>query len=216
MISLILLGLACETADTGDTGDTDDTAVDTGDSAVPSACDCTDPTNLNFSADTVGGFDDWSGNAVVWAIDESAGQVLVVALAYDLGVGTIERSPDCAEPDSLVGGWVAAVPPSGEGDVAAWPLLGAAITNAAGVRSLSHNMGALLLEGQLQTSTPTAVYVATGGGVTLSRGEGGDRLLGALSFGATATAVGGDATVVCDSAPRVAAMDLQFSSGGGE
>ncbi len=208
---LLTLWLAgCATVE--DTGETGDTA----DSGIPDACECRDPTTEPFAPALVGGFDDWLGNAVAWAVDPDAGVVLVVAMAYERGVATQELDIDCADPDALVGNWVAVVPPSAEADVASHPLLGAAITSAAGARSLGVPLGALLVRGDVGTATPTRIEVATDGGVSLVRGEGQDRVLGALSFAAVADEVGGDATVDCGAASRLAALDLVYASSGDE
>lgn len=186
-------------------------------SARASACDCVDPTDLAFSPTEVGGFDNWSSEAVVWAVDAAAGRILVVATAYDLGVATIERAPACEDPDALVGAWVTETPRSAESDVARYPLLGLAVTTAGGVRSLPADFGALLLEGDVNGTTPDRIRVATTGGVTLQRNDGStDRLLGALTFSATADAVGGDATVDCEDSVRLAGLDLTFPATGNE
>lgn len=196
--------------------------TDTADSDVPhetgvlTACECGDPSPLPFTYTDTGGFDDWSGNAVAWAVDEPHRQVLVIAMAYELGTSQISLTAACEDPDALVGSWVATVPPSARGDVTRYPLLGAAVTSAAGVRSLPVPLGALLLTGDLSQTTPDTVRVLTAGGLSLERGDGADRVLGALTFGATADAVGGDATVTCDDAVRVAALEIPFSSGGSE
>lgn len=204
---MLLLLLACDAGAIK----LDDTA------ARASACDCGDPTTLPFAPTVVGGFDDWSGDAVVWAIDPAAGRILVVAMAYDLGVATIDRAPTCEDPDALVGAWVADTPRSAESDVARYPLLGLAVTTAGGVRSLPHDLGALLLEGDVTGTTPERIRVATTGGVTLQRNDGGvDQLLGALTFSATADAVGGDATVDCTDSVRIAGLDLAFPAIGSE
>ena len=187
------------------------------DSAGPtSACDCGDADNLDFTVREAGGFDDWTGAALAWAVDDSAGHVLVVAMDYESGVPRIDLEPACEDPDALVGSWVAAVPPSQAAAAERYPLLGAALTTDAGIRSLSANLGALLLSGDLQSTTPDTLRVATLGTVTLLRGEGQDGLQGALEFGARADAVGGDAEVDCDGAVRLAALDLEWASTGGD
>ncbi len=208
---VLTLLTACLTAPT-DTADSD-VPHDTG---LFTACDCGDSSTLPFTFTATGGFDDWSGNAVAWAVDEPHGQVLVIAMAYELGTSQISLKAGCDDPDALVGSWVATVPAAARGDVTQYPLLGAAVTSAAGVRSLPVPLGALLLTGDLSGTTPDSVRVLTAGGLSLERGEGADRVLGALTFGATADAVGGDATVTCDDAVRVAALEIPFSSGGSE
>lgn len=199
---MILLLLACGSPPT--------------DTAVVTACDCSDPVTVSFSPETTGGFDDWAGDAVAWAVDPAAGLVVVVATTYELGTGQIDLAASCEDPDALVGSWYTTVPDSAADDVTAWPLLGAAVTNAAGVRSLSEPLGALLLVGDVTQATPDEVWVVTDGGMSLQRNDGGDRLLGGLSFAGRADAVGGDATVDCELAPRVAALDLEFPSTGHE
>jgi hypothetical protein len=73
------------------------------------------------------------------------------------------------------------------------------------------------LKGDVFSTQAEAIYVATEGGLSLIRGEGGqDRLLGALTFAATATAVGGDAVVDCPPAIRLAGLDLGVTVSGGE
>lgn len=190
--------------------------VDTGEPPEPTACDCEDPAALPFSVSEAGGFDDWSGAAVAWAVDESAGRALVVAMEYETGVGQIRMAPTCEDPDALVGSWIAAVPDSAADIAARFPMLASALTTAAGVRSLTEDLGALLLEGDLDASSADRVHVATDGDVTLLRREGGDTLQGALVFGARADAVGGDAEAACDETVRVGALDLDWSSGGVE
>lgn len=189
----------------------DDTA------ARASACACSEATTLAFDPTVVGGFDDWSGEAVVWAIDPAAGRILVVAMAYDLGVATIDRAPACEAPDALVDAWVADTPRSAESDVARYPLLGLAVTTAGGVRSLPHDLGAILLEGDVTGTTADHIRVGTTGGVTLQRNEGGtDQLLGALTFSATADTMGGDTSVDCAESVRIAGLDLAFPAIGSE
>lgn len=183
----------------------------------PTTCECTDPDPVTFQATAVGGFDDWGGAALVYAVDEAAGRVLVVAMNYETGVGQIAMEPACDEADALVGQWVVDVPDTAWEDVARWPLLGAALTTDAGVRSISQEVGAILLEGDLAASVPDRVHVSTGGNVTLLRGDGGgDTLQGALEFAALADGLPGHAEAACGRALRLGALDLTFASNGPE
>jgi hypothetical protein len=182
----------------------------------PTACECPDPESLAFTVSDAGGFDDWGGAALAWAVDEAAGRALVVGMRYETGVGQIEREPTCEDPDALVGSWVVGVPESAQDAAARFPLLAGALTTAAGVRSLSEDVGALLLEGGLDSPTPTRIRVATGGTVTLLRGDGGDALQGALAFSADADRVGGNAEAACDDPVRIGALDLDVGATGSE
>lgn len=184
---------------------------------APTACECVDPDPITFTATATGGFDDWGGAALVYAVDEQAGRVLVVAMNYETGVGQIPMEPVCESPDTLVNEWVVGIPDGAFEDVARWPLLGAALTTDAGVRSLSQDVGALLLEGDLASATPDRIHVSTDGNVTLLRGDGGgDTLQGALTFAALADGVPGHAEPACGRALRLGALDLSWASLGPE
>ncbi len=211
---VMLLLFAC-TPDPIDTADSADTA-DSGDTAEPGACDCDAEGNVILSVTESGGFDDWSGAALAWAVDETNGRLMVAAMEYELGVGTIDIVPACDDPDLLAGSWIVDVPPSQRDAAERYPLLAAALTTAAGVRSLTEDVGVVFLEGDLQSSTPDRAFIATGGEATLLRQEGYDELQGAFAFTAAITAPGGDATDACDEGFRLAAIDLDFESGGSE
>lgn len=198
-----------DTADTHDSGDTADTAE-------PGACDCDAEGNVVMSVTASGGFDDWAGAAMAWAVDESNGRLMVAAMEYELGVGTIDIVPTCDNPDLLAGSWIVDVPESQRDAVQDYPLLGAALTTAAGVRSLTADVGVVVLEGDLQSTTADRAFIATGGEATLLRKEGYDELQGAFAFTAAITAPGGDAIDACDEGFRLAAIDLDFESGGSE
>ncbi|MDP2308313.1 MAG: hypothetical protein Q8P18_20000 [Pseudomonadota bacterium] len=182
----------------------------------PTACECEDPIALPFTVSESGGFDDWGGAAVAWAVDEAAGRALVIAVRYPTGISQIPMEVTCDDPDALVGSWVAGVPPSAADAASRYPLLAGALTTAAGVRSLSEEVGALLLEGSLASATPDRILVSTGGNLTLLRRDGGDTLQGAVEFGAEADVVGGSAVDACDRAVRIGALDLDVGSSGSE
>lgn len=202
LLPLLLIGCVPETDDSGK------------DSTSPDACACEPAQTIELPGANAGGYDDWAGTAVTWAVDPTHGRALVVAAAFTLPVSQVEIAPDCTGADALAGDWHAAVPDSATSDVARWPLLGTILTDAAGAHSLTAHGGALLVEGDLATTTPDRVLVATGGTVTLTRGEGEDSLQGALDFAAVAT--GGHATDQCGDAVTVAGIDLSWVGGGTE
>ncbi|MFZ5480092.1 MAG: hypothetical protein ACOZNI_25225 [Myxococcota bacterium] len=173
-------------------------AVD--DTAPPTPCAC-EPEARTLEVDDSGGFDDWAGAALGWAVDEDAGRALVVAARFALPASQIRVEPGCDDGD----GWVAGVPPSAEEAVATWPLLAAALTDEPGIHGMDAESGAVLVEGDLASSTPDRLWRATGGGATLIRGEGVDSLMGALEF-----------TGDCDAPVEITGIDLQWPSGGSD
>ena len=113
--------------------------------------------------------------------------------------------------------WYPAIPDSAAEAAARYPLLGATLTTAAGVRSLPEDLGALLVVGDLASPVPEQLYVLTGGTATLLRGDDpGDTLQGALIFAATSSAIGGEASVACDDALRLPALDFSWPGGGSD
>lgn len=187
---------------------------DNPDTAEPSACGCGGVEDLALQVTRSGGFDDWSGAAMAWAVDAVNGRVLVAAMEYELGHAQIDIAPFCQDPSALSESWYPAVPDTATEAAEDYPLLAAALTTAVGVRSLSDDVGVLLLEGDVTSATPDRVWVATGGEASLLRGEGGNGLQGAFIFAAQATEVGGPAEVACDEAVRVPGIDIAFDSYG--
>ncbi len=211
MIAILVSLLAC------DAGPADSDPVDSADTGTtPSACDCEVRDDLPFTVTEDGGFDDWGGAAMGWAVDGVQGRVLVVGMRYTLGVSVIPLTLGCDDPDALAASWVPGVPTSAADAAARYPLLAAALTTAPGVHSLADEVGALLLEGNLEAGTIDRAWVSTGGSVSLRRGEGSDQLQGAVEFAARVTEVGEGAQVACDSAVRVAAFSLDWPSSGDE
>jgi hypothetical protein len=189
---------------------TDDTAT------APSACECEPDTRAGLTPVVAGGFDDWSGTAVAWAVDVSAGRALVVAAAFELPAYQVEIVPACDGADDVAGDWAVAVPPSASDDVATYPLLGTIMTDAAGAHSLVAKHGALLVEGDLASTTPDRVLVATGGTLTMLRGDGGNRIQGALDFAAVEDPTQAHADDDCDGALTLTGIDIDFTGSGSE
>jgi hypothetical protein len=89
-------------------------------------------------------------------------------------------------------------------DAAAYPIVTTALTDTAGIRTMSANITAILLEGDPQQATPDHIYVARAGSVTLFREDGYyNTLEGKLSF-TEVTDLGSGAAV----APSAAKIDL--------
>lgn len=207
--------LAACTGSGDDTTGQDDTAKDS--PPAQTACECEHPTDAPLTISDQGGFDDWSGAALGWAVDGPASRVLVVAMRYQTGVSTINMEGACEDPSALGDSWYPGIPESAAGAAAQYPLLGAALLTAAGVRSLTEDLGALLVIGDLSSTTPDQIYVLSGGTVTLLRSDApGDTLQGALIFSAQAEQIGGEATVGCDQAIRLPALDFSWPSGGSD
>lgn len=177
----------------------------------PTACDCAPTAHETFTVSEAGGFDDWSGAALVWAVDEAAGRALVVATEYPLGQPTYDVAPVCDDPAGLAASWVPVVPEGSADAVERHPVLAEVLTTPAGVRSLTEDVGVLLVEG---TSTVERVWVGTGGEATLLRGDGGDGLQGAFDFAASGDALDGEIVEDCLTAFRVPALDLSWGSSG--
>lgn len=207
MLPLLLAALAC-TPDEEDSGNGGDSGA--------SPCLCEDPDALAFSTTLAGGYDDWGGTAVFWGVDADAGRAIVVAARFELPAYEVPVYPVCGAAEETASNWTAAVPPSASGAAATYPLLATILTDALGIRSLGQDVGALMVEGDLQSSTPTRLFVATGGGGSVVRGEDGSRYQGALEFAAEADAVGGDIVDACDPAVRVSRLDFGASSLGGD
>jgi hypothetical protein len=180
-----------------------------------SACECVTAEVATFAGTATGGYDDWSGTAVGWGVDEAAGRAIVVAMAFELPAATIDGSPDCELADEMARRWTVAVPESAADAASRYPLLGSILTDSVGVRSLPAS-GALLAEGDLSSEVPERLYVATAGSVTLTRGEESDRIAGALDFAATTPVPGGRATEDCDASITISRIDLSFAGTGSE
>jgi hypothetical protein len=109
---------------------------------------------------------------------------LVVALKYDLPLYTGTFMP-AADAGASAAAYRVTAPVSPLADVAAsYPLVTAALTDAAGLLTMmTNNVTAVLLEGDLGQVTPQRVYVAHAGMVTITREEEPiDILEGAFSF----------------------------------
>lgn len=211
---MLTLFLACG-PDPADTGGPQETGQQDS-SPPPSACDCAVRDDVPFVVSEMGGFDDWSGAAMAWAVDATHDRVLVAGMRYPLGTSSIPLDLSCENPDALAASWVQGVPSSATDATRRYPLLASALTTAPGVRSLSDELGALLLEGDLAEVLPTRVRVSTGGQVTLLRLEAQDQLQGAFEFAAEGDVVGDGADVGCGESIRVAGLALAWLSSGTE
>jgi hypothetical protein len=124
------------------------------------------------------------GCALGVAVDETAELVLVVALKYDLPLYTGTFMP-AADAGASAAAYRVSAPVSPLADAAAsYPLVTAALTDAAGLLTMMTNsVTAVLLEGDLGQATPQRIYVAHAGMVTITREEKPiDILEGAFSF----------------------------------
>lgn len=140
---------------------------------------------FSLDAAATGGFDDWGspGAAFGYAVDETNGYLLVVGLKFSLPAYQVTFTEFGAATDYLVSD-----PPTPlEDDVVAYPLLGDAMLNTAGIRTMTLNatgVSAVLLKGAADgEGPPEALYIADEGQLMLTRGDGpGDTLEGALRF----------------------------------
>lgn len=143
-----------------------------------------EPTQLSISA--TGGFDDFSspGAAFGYAVDEAQGMILIAALRFDLPLHSKEYALDLNVNEALTGFEVGPVPEVLVDDVAAWPMLAAAITDTAGIRTMAEDAMLILLQGDLTKTAPERIWLASGGGtITLYREDGPkDILEGSASF----------------------------------
>jgi hypothetical protein len=151
------------------------------------------------------GFDDFGspGAALAVAVDESAGLALVVALKFQLPfyMGSFQHG---AAADAASGYRVTAAVAPLVDEAATYPLVTAALTDTAGVRTMPVTVSAVLLEGDVERAPPQHIYVAHAGTVSLTREDGPyDILEGELSF-TEVTALGAGATV----APGGRTIDL--------
>ncbi|HEX6273061.1 MAG TPA: hypothetical protein VFZ53_08475 [Polyangiaceae bacterium] len=151
------------------------------------------------------GFDDFGspGAALAVAVDASSGFALVVALKFQLPFyrGAFQHGPAL---EAASGYRVAAAVTPLADEVATYPLVTAALTDTAGVRTMPVMVAAVLLEGDLEGATPQRIYVAHAGTVSLTREDGPyDILEGELSF-TEVTNLGAGATV----APSGATIEL--------
>ena len=187
-----------------------DSATDT---AVTDPCDCERPDVRTFAPTAQGGFDDWSGTALGWAVDDDHDRVLVVGLRFLLPASQVVFAPECADPDAIWDSWFVDVPPSCQQAVQDWPLLATGLMTAAGIHGLPAESAAVLIEGDPTQATPDRIWVATDGDGTLLRGEGYDAFQGAFTFVASTTG-DGDVVATCDEGFRLGGIDLSWVSDG--
>lgn len=161
--------------------------------------------DLTLTISSSFGFDDFGspGAALAVAVDESSGFALLVALKFQLPYYTGTFQHGAAE--EAASGYRVTAPVAPLVDEAAmYPLVTAALTDTAGVRTMPVTVTAVLLEGDFSLSTPEHIYVAHSGTVTLTREDGPyDILEGALSF-TEVTDLGSGATI----APNAGTIDL--------
>jgi hypothetical protein len=165
-----------------------------------------DGRDLTLTASTTFGFDDFAspGASLGVAVDESSGFVFVTALKFQLPYYTGSFVPSANAIASAAAYRVAPPVAPLVDDAAAYPLVTTAITDTAGVRTMSDDITAILLEGDPRQATPDHIYVARSGSVTLFREDGYyNTLEGKLSF-TEVTNLGSGAAV----ASGAAAIDL--------
>lgn len=172
------------------------------------------PEPIPFEVDRAGGFDDWSsdGAALGYAVDEAAGRILVVGMRFELPVYR-ETFQVAGAPEEGARGWATRAPDALAEDAAEIPLLGAALTDTAGVRALPSPLVAILLEGDLQSEQPDRIWASAGGEVVLTREDSDlDRAEGALDLYAVSDLGEDAARILAGEGPDALRIDgIDFS-----
>jgi len=155
------------------------------DSADTTLAEAVEPVIVELNISDTGGFDDFSspGAALGFAVDEEQGHILVAALKFDLPLATKTFVVPGDVEATLEGYDAGTVPESLDGAVAQYPPLASAVTDTAGIRSMSGEVTLLLLQGDVAAGELASAYVADSGEVTLHRLDGPkDTLEGSASF----------------------------------
>lgn len=164
----------------------------------------------------IGGFDDWSGAALAYAVDVDQGFTLVAAMPYEGGHAVLNLEPP-AVPASGAAAYEVDVPDSLAGAVTTWPMLGNLVADAAGVRGLPRGIVAVLALGDPAQAAPESLWVAVDGDGRLLRGDDpSDRLEAALVFVEVSHLGAGAEVMSASYGLALEDIDLEFPSLGAD
>ncbi|MFZ5481317.1 MAG: hypothetical protein ACOZNI_31445 [Myxococcota bacterium] len=156
-----------------------------------------------------GGFDNWDGEALAWAVDDAHSLTLVAAMRYPTGEAAIDLAPS-DDAGATARAWESEVPVSLEDDTTRFGVLDVLLTDAPGVRALPGDLTVLLYTGSPQAVELASIWIAVEGEGTLTRNDGGtDDFEGTFVF-VEASGLAPDAEVV-DPTYGLEVADVGFS-----